>query len=119
MKVIRFSNLQFIPASHENPIDPGVLKKVLIKNGDLPKGEIKMINWAKVPVGKSHTPHSHESMIEVFIVIKGQMQVIIDQEEEILNVGDTVIVPIKSMHTVKNLTDQEVEYFALGLATLN
>ncbi|NMB56994.1 hypothetical protein GYA19_03600 [Candidatus Beckwithbacteria bacterium] len=30
MKIIRASDIQFVPASHEDPKNPGVLKKIML-----------------------------------------------------------------------------------------
>lgn len=117
MKVIRFKDLKFIPASHENPKDPGALKKVLLKRDDIPSGRIQMINWAKIPVGKTFKPHYHERMIEVFIIMSGKVKAKIDKEEAILEKGDMVIAMEGQTHTMENLSDDDVEYFAMGIVT--
>lgn len=117
MKIIRFNDLDFIPASHEDPKDPGALKKVLLKRNDLPKGRIQMINWAKIPKGKSFAPHYHEQMIEVFIIMTGKVKVKIDSEEEVLEKGDMVIAMEKQVHTMENISDENVDYITLGIAT--
>lgn len=117
MRIVRFNDLDFIPASHEDPNDPGALKKVLLKRDDIPEGRIQMINWSKIPKGKTFEPHYHESMIEVFIIISGKVKVKIDSEEAILEKGDMVIALEKQVHTMTNLTDEDVDYIAMGVAT--
>lgn len=117
MRIVRFNDLEFVPASHEDPKDPGALKKILLKRDDLPEGRIQMINWAQIPVGKSFAPHYHESMIEVFIIISGKVKVKIDNEEEILEKGDCVIAMEKQVHSFENISNQDVDYFAIGIVT--
>lgn len=117
MQIIRFKDLDFIPASHEDPKDPGALKKVLLKRDDIPPGRIQMINWAKIPVGKTFKPHYHEKMIEVFIIMSGKVNAKIDKEEAILEKGDMVIAMETQVHTMENLSDEDVEYFAMGVVT--
>lgn len=117
MKIVRFNNLNFIPASHEDPKDPGALKKVLLTRDDIPAGRIQMINWAKIPKGKSFAPHYHESMIEVFIIMSGKVQAKIDKQEAILEKGDMVIAMEGQTHTMTNLSDGEVDYIAMGIIT--
>lgn len=116
MKIIRFQDLEFIPASHEDPEDPGVFKKILLKN-TLPPGKIQMINWARIPKGKSFAPHYHESMIEVFIMIKGKVKAKISDEAIILKKGDLVIAYEGEIHTFENISDIDADYFAMGVAT--
>lgn len=117
MKIVRFNSLDFVPASHEDPKDPGALKKVLLQRDDLPPGRIQMINWARVPKGKSFSPHYHEKMIEVFIILNGQVKVKIDQEEEILAKGDLVIAREGQIHVFENISQEDVDYLALGIVT--
>lgn len=117
MKITRFKDLQFIPASHEDPKDPGALKKVLLTRDDIPTGRIQMINWAKIPVGKSFKSHYHEKMIEIFIIMSGKVKVKIDSDEAILEKGDMVIAKEDQTHTMENLSDEDVDYIAMGIVT--
>ncbi len=114
---MRFRDLKFIPASHEDPKDPGALKKILLKKDDIPKGRIQMINWAKIPIGKSFAPHYHEKMLEVFIIMNGKVKAKIDKEEAILEKGDMVIANAGQVHTMTNLSNEDVDYFAMGVVT--
>ncbi len=117
MKIVKFNDLDFVPASHEDPKDPGALKKILLKRDDLPEGRIQMINWAKIPVGKSFAPHYHEEMLEVFIIMSGKVKVKIDNEEAVLEKGDMIIAMMGQVHTFENISDEDVNYFAMGVVT--
>lgn len=117
MKIVRFQNLDFVPASHEDPKDPGALKKILLKRDDLPAGRIQMINWARIPVGKTFKPHYHEKMIEVFIIMNGKVKVKIDSDEAVLEKGDLVIAMEGQVHTMTNLGKEGVDYIAMGIVT--
>ena len=116
MKIIKFKNISYIPASHENPQDPGNLKKVLIKASDVIEGKLQMVNWAKIPVGKAFRMHYHEDMQEIFILISGIAEMTVDGKSVSLIKGDTVIVPIGKMHTLKNTGNEELEYVVMGIA---
>lgn len=116
MKIIRSNKLRFVPASHEDPKDPGVLKKVLLKKDDIIEGRIRMINWAKLPRGKSFQAHFHEDMEEVFIILKGSAKITIDKKSEIIQEGDTVVIPVRGVHTMENVGDVDVEYIAMGIS---
>ncbi|MBI3109504.1 cupin domain-containing protein [Candidatus Daviesbacteria bacterium] len=117
MKIVRFNDLSFIPASHEDPKDPGALKKILLKQGDLPEGRIQMINWARLPKGKTFAPHYHEHMIEVFIIMNGKVRAKIDNDEAVLEKGDMVIAREREIHSFENLSDEDVDYLAMGVVT--
>lgn len=117
MKKIATKDLKFIPASHEDQKDPGVLKKVLFKTNDFSKkGRIQMINWAKLKKEKSFIPHFHEDMDEVFIIISGKVRMRIDNEEEVLEKRDAVFVPMKSIHQMENIGNSDICYIALGVS---
>ncbi len=115
MKTVRFKDRDYMPASHENPDAPGVWKKVLLQRADLMEGQVQMINWARLPAGESFQAHYHEDMQEVFIIIRGQARIQIDQETADLGSGDTVVIPVRSVHIMHNTGRQDVEYIALGI----
>lgn len=117
MKIIRLQNLSKVPASHEDPADPGVLKQILFKRDDLTSGRIQMINWSTLLPGKSFRSHYHEAMDEVFIILNGKVEVSVGQEKEKLGKGDAVVIPENSVHVMKNLTHEEVCYIAIGIAS--
>lgn len=116
MNIIRSHEREYIPASHENPDAPGVLKKVLLRRDELIQGGVQMINWALLPRGNAFQPHYHEDMEEIFIIIKGTARITIDNEEEMLSAGDTVVIPVRSVHVMEAAGEDDVEYIALGIS---
>lgn len=116
MKIIKFSSMSFQPASHEDPNDPGVLKKILLKKEDLLPGDIQMINWAYLPIDKAFQSHYHESMDEVFIIVSGKAKIKIGDDEAELERGDAVIIPEGKTHVMTNTCTEPVEYIALGVS---
>lgn len=117
MKIIKAKNTKFIPASHEDPNNPGALKKVLLTNNDLVFGQVMMINWAKIPVGRTFTPHLHQDMQEVFIILSGKVKIKVGNDEDSLEKGDAVVVEIGKVHQMENFSEEEVDYIALGIST--
>lgn len=111
------ADLKWEPAVHEDPDDPGVWKKVIVKHDEVdPLSKLMMINLSKVPVGRSHVSHSHQTMEEIFYFTNGEGEIIIDGEEIKVKTGDRVIIPCKSMHSVRNTGTIELEYIGLGVA---
>jgi polyhydroxybutyrate depolymerase len=74
MRTIKSASVSFVPAGHENPLSPGVLKKVLLEKTDLQPGCIQMVNWASLGVGKRFARHYHEDMQEIFILVQGRQR---------------------------------------------
>jgi mannose-6-phosphate isomerase-like protein (cupin superfamily) len=115
MKLIPFAAISFEPAGHENPLSPGVLKKVLLKKADLQSGRIQMINWANLATGKRFAPHYHEDMQEIFIMVRGEAEITVATETVRLRRGDTVVIDPREVHQMRNVGSEEVEYLALGI----
>jgi len=115
MHIVRGSTIDFIPASHERPEDPGVLKKVLVQAGELIEGRVQMINWALLPSGRSFQAHYHEDMQELFILIQGSATIDIEGDCAELNTGDAVFIPVAAVHTMHNTTDRDAAYIAIGI----
>lgn len=115
MKVTRASELQFVPASHEDARAPSAFKRVLFTKGDFCPGQVQMVNWALLPAGKSFRRHLHQDMDEMFLVINGQAKMEIGAEQITLSAGDGVIVPLGTPHTMTALND-DVQYIVMGVA---
>jgi len=115
MHIVRGSTIDFIPASHERPADPGVLKKVLVQAGELIEGRVQMINWALLPSGRSFQAHYHEDMQELFILIQGSAIIDIEGDCAELNTGDAVFIPVAAVHTMHNTGERDAAYIAIGI----
>lgn len=115
---IKGAELEFTPASHEDPKNPGALKKVLLaKNALPPGGNIMMVNWAKIPADKSFSLHYHEDMHEVFVFISGTGQMQVGPDSEMVTAGDCVVVPPKTPHKLKNFSkSEEIQYIVFGIS---
>jgi mannose-6-phosphate isomerase-like protein (cupin superfamily) len=116
MQLIRSSALPYIPASHEDPASPGVLKRILLEKLDLPAGRVQMINWARLPAGRSFRRHYHQDMCEIFILLQGKAVMRVGQEEATLAKGDLVVVPEQTEHLMHNPFNQDLEYLVLGIS---
>jgi mannose-6-phosphate isomerase-like protein (cupin superfamily) len=117
MNIARFDAHTYIPASHEDPGDPGVWKKVLFTKADSISGSVQMINWAHLPAGRIFCGHYHEDMQEIFIIVKGRPRITIDHETAELGPGDGVVIPSGAVHVMEAPAGQEdVEYIVMGLS---
>lgn len=115
MKVIRFNELAYIPASHEDAKNSNVWKKVLLTHKDLIAGRVLMVNWAKLPVGRTFRAHYHEDMQEIFIILTGQVRIRVGNEETVLEKCDAVVIPPQTVHEMTNLVDHDAEYLVIGI----
>lgn len=118
MIFINGSEIEFTPASHEDPQNPGALKKVLLKKGAIPPGgNIMMLNWAKVPPAKSFALHYHEDMHEVFTFISGAGEMRVGQEVTTIKSGDCIVVPPMTPHKLSNTSvSDDLHYLVFGIS---
>jgi mannose-6-phosphate isomerase-like protein (cupin superfamily) len=117
VRIIPFASRSFQPASHENPLAPGVLKKVLLEKADLQPGRIQMVNWASLAAGKRFARHYHEDMQEIFILLCGEAKITVGQQVATLRRGDTVVIDAREIHQMENAGSETVEYLAMGITT--
>jgi mannose-6-phosphate isomerase-like protein (cupin superfamily) len=116
MKIVRSTELKFVPASHEDPKSPGVFKKILLRGDDFVGGKIETVNIALLPTGQAFTPHYHTDMQEVFIITRGNAKITVDAEEATLGEGDTVVVPVGSVHRMENIGTEDVEFVVIAVS---
>jgi quercetin dioxygenase-like cupin family protein len=116
MKVIRASEKEFVPASHEDPQAAGVLKKVLATRADLQAGQVQMLNWSWLKIGRSFEKHYHEDMQEILVMLKGKARMTAGDESVALGPGDVAIVAPMEVHQMDCLGDEDVIYLVFGIA---
>lgn len=115
MRIVRFEALEFVPAGHENPLAPGVVKKVLAQKDDFQPGRVQMINWAKLLPGKRFARHYHEDMQEIFIIVQGTAEITVEQQRFMLSRGDAVVIDAREVHEMHNASGEDVDYLAIGI----
>lgn len=117
MKVIRGTVIEYSPASHEDPRDPGCLKRILAGRDDLCAGRVQMINWCRIPAGKAFRQHYHESMQEIFVILDGDVVMTVGGEPFSLQAGDAALVEPMEVHQMSNLGERDVHYLVAGIAS--
>ncbi|OGD84216.1 hypothetical protein A2165_03570 [Candidatus Curtissbacteria bacterium RBG_13_40_7] len=117
LKKINQRNRQWEPGSHEDPKNPGVYKKVLIRHEEAdPKSGLMMFQLCKIPPKTTHVAHSHPTMDEIFYFTQGKGEIEINKEIEKVNAGDRIIVPAGHIHQIRNLGKTELKFIGLGVA---
>jgi mannose-6-phosphate isomerase-like protein (cupin superfamily) len=116
MKIVRSGEFKFVPASHEDPNAPSAFKKILLRENDFVEGNIETVNTALLPLGKAFTPHYHTDRQEVFIMTRGNAKIAVDEEEATLGEGDTVVVPVGSVHGMENIGTEDVEFIVIAVS---
>ncbi len=78
---------------------------------------LDVINWVLtivIPPGKSSPMHHHDISDETYYILKGEARVIIDGNEQMLTIGDTVIIKRKSTHQIFNDSPINLEFLAIS-----
>ncbi len=117
MQIIRGHEMEFTPASHEDPQDPGVWKRVLASKFDLLVGQVQMVNWARLPAGKAFRRHYHEDMQEMFVFVDQTVQVRVDGVSAELHRGDAVLIDPREVHEMSNPGKEDAHYVVFGIST--
>lgn len=116
MKIIRLKDVEWLPAGDEDPQSAGVWKKVLLQKPDLIAGQVQMVNWCKLKIGKGFQRHYHEDMEEIFVILTGHVSIRVADEEAELGKGEAVVIPPVCVHEMKNIGKGEAEYLAIGIS---
>ena len=119
MKVIRGSEIEFEAASHEDPANPGVLKRVLATSQSLNEGRVQMLNWARLPPRSSFQSHYHEDMQEVFVMLGGPVEMSVDGESHRLEAGDAILIDAREIHQMTSFSDEAIDYLVFGISSMN
>jgi mannose-6-phosphate isomerase-like protein (cupin superfamily) len=125
MNFVPSSASGFVPASHEDPKNPGVLKRVIATQQNFQAGQVQMLNWAQLPVGSSFQPHYHEDMQEVFVLLSGVVTMTVRKfnsdhsakECITMRTGDTVMIDPTEIHQMQNIGDVVAEYIVFGISS--
>lgn len=105
--------LVFKPPFSSNEVDKEI-KKAMLRNAEirryyLPNVDLEVIKTL-VPPGYQQPWHTHKNIHEAMLVVKGQIEVLIEQEKKIRKIrvktGDLIVVDrgLDTFHTVKNPT---------------
>jgi mannose-6-phosphate isomerase-like protein (cupin superfamily) len=117
MQFISASASGFVPASHEDPLNPGVLKRVMATRENFQAGHVQMLNWARLPMGSSFQRHYHEDMQEIFVLLAGTVEMQCGVNLTIMNPGDAVIVEAREAHQMTNIGREAAEYLVFGISS--
>lgn len=67
---------------------------------------------AKVPIGKTTYLHSLKTS-EIYYILEGKGKMFINDEEAILEPGDTVYIPPLAKQCIENIGDQELVFICI------
>ncbi len=109
MKLTDWQQLPQEPVSH----NPRILKRVALAFGERP--EITQIAQAVLPPGEIANGHAHRDMLEVFMVISGTGEMLVDGVTHLLHSGAVIVIDTHEHHELRNTGAEPlvVNYFGV------
>jgi len=89
----------------------GIKKKVILRNGEVPN--ITQFAKAIIPAGKTLEEHSHPDMYEIYLVEKGEGDVIIDGAKYPLKKGSYIVIEPGEKHEFSSNSELILTYFGV------
>ena len=106
MKVQKFAEIAKEETSHE-----GIFCQRFLKYGEV--DHLSNFSQATIPAGQSVPAHRHESMTEVFHVLSGKGEMIIDGVVMPIEAGSNICIKVGQSHELKAHEDLTILYFGV------
>jgi len=87
-------------------------KKVFISNGELQ--HVTQVAASSFSKGDSISEHIHETMSEIFYVVRGKVQIFFNNKTDEARESELFVIPIKTKHSLLFLEDTELFYFGIA-----
>lgn len=111
MKLVSLKTLPVEPNSH----NPKISKKVLIRNGQVPR--LTNLTQATFPPGEIVNAHSHQDMYEIFFVEEGFGIININDKPHSIEKGTCLTVELGEKHEIINSSNKDLIITHLGIET--
>ncbi len=104
------SEIDFSNSSH-----PGQIKKVIFHGYEM-TSSVTQVAYAELRAGDIVEEHYHESMEEIFLILDGKCEFILDGVSYLLKKDDVIKIAPKIKHKIIAFQDTKLYYF--GVSTL-
>jgi mannose-6-phosphate isomerase-like protein (cupin superfamily) len=68
------------------------------------------ITWVECAPGSQQPMHSHTDSEQVYVIVRGEGRMLVEDEELIVGPGDTIFIPPGSPHAIRNESDEELVF---------
>lgn len=110
MRLIELHSLPAEPLSH----DANIAKRVILRNGTVP--HLTQLAQVRIPPGAHLTPHAHQDMHEIFIVLSGHGRVRCDGSVNGVAPGTCIQIEPNAVHAFENTGEDELVVVYFGIA---
>lgn len=109
MKIVKLTDLSLDNNAH----NPKISKKVMIKNGQIPK--LTNFSQGYFPPGEIVGEHSHKDMYEVFFVEKGTATFKINGKDYKIKSGSCLTAELGDRHEIRNDSNKDLVLTYFGV----
>ncbi|NWF36090.1 cupin domain-containing protein [Mariprofundus sp. KV] len=109
MKVVNLEMVAVQAVAH----DPEIKKRVLLHESELPCSV--RLSQAILAPGQQVSAHHHEHICEVFYLLSGEGEFIVDGESVKVGEGSTIRIDAGEVHAVVNSSDKDMSLLYFGL----
>ncbi len=89
-------------------------KFILFANNEMPDSSLTQIAYGNLKAGEIVAMHLHESMEEVFFILKGDGVFFIGDEQFAVAKNSCIRIPNKILHSIKADSDMNFYYFGIA-----
>ena len=89
-----------------------------VKVGRPLSGQVGVVEGELPPGGGFQVPHWHEDLDEVFYVLEGEIEFLLDGQWRRVAAGGTVFVPAGSVHAFRNASERPARQLVVGPAEI-
>ena len=75
------------------------------------------IKRIEVEPGQRLSYQFHEKRSETWVIVKGNGMVIIDEKQQNISEGETILIPKKSRHRIENISDNQLVFIEVQTGT--
>ena len=75
------------------------------------------IKRIEVEPGQRLSYQFHEKRSETWVIVKGNGMVIIDEKQQNISEGETILIPKKSRHRIENISDTQLVFIEIQTGT--
>jgi quercetin dioxygenase-like cupin family protein len=93
-----------------NCIQLNGIKVWVIEDGTRTRNELSVVEAEVLPGSTTPPSHVHQAHEEIFYVLDGELEFLVDGNAVVLTRGDTITVPIGVAHTFCNPTDTPARF---------
>lgn len=109
MKIVELDDIRPEGLSH----DPDIIKRVLLSEDDLPASV--RLSHAVFKPGQKASAHAHEGLCEVFYLLAGSGDIIVDGVTHSLKQGSCFRVDAGETHELRNSGENDMSLLYFGL----